>query len=51
MTKAEQTRLMAWRLRVLQEAGGSAQCGAHLPAIRSERTTKLPRKQSRLRPL
>ena len=24
MTKAEQTRLMAWRLRVLQEAGASA---------------------------
>ena len=24
MTKAEQTRLMAWRLRVLQEAGAGA---------------------------
>jgi hypothetical protein len=30
MTKAEQTQLMSWRLRVLQEAGASAPCGAHL---------------------
>ena len=35
MTKAEQTRLMAWRFKVLQRAGERlAQRGADVPAFR-----------------